>query len=396
MSYESMISFMFDAWRDDLGWNKEPTIGSFSGARSTICVDECRLAWQQSRDYVESRLPDSQRRGLVGGRTVAIDGSWVVTPAQAGCSKRWQRNSATKKDGNLPNPQALVITGWELASRLPVGFCVLDKGQGEREGAAQLFEEMAPGDHVLMDRGFPSDYILGDLLDKGIDFTIRMQSGKGEWEEVRSFMKTKEKDAICDVEVIGADGNKYTVPLRFIRRSAKKGRPKKNQKREDMVLITSLKDSKVHSAEYLLNLYSRRWAVETAYKEMKVDFNIEEFHSSTPERIEQELYALLTWLTFSAFIEIKAEKALEDLRGPQSHDDPERYQINRRLLHNFVEWVIRDFFAGGEQWKKRRDSMEHRIGYLARVARKKRPNRSYPRTRKRPYGRANVKKMNAQ
>jgi len=393
LSYAELMDYLFDNWRDALSWPNRPSISGFSQARNTITVDMCREAWQQAVRYVEARMDPRQDTGLPGRRVICVDGSWVVAPSTAGTRKRWGRIKGKKGNGDTPNPQALVVLGWDLVSRLPIGCSVLDEKEGERVGAHRLIDGFGPGDIVLMDRGFPSDRVLGHLLDRGADFVIRMTTGTARcWKEVRDFKRSGAKDAVVPIEVEDPNGNKRTVMLRLVRRAFDRGRPKKGQTREEMIVVTSLLDHKQHSAKAIIALYKQRWAVETAYREMKVDFRLEEFHSVTPGRIEQELYALLTWLTFSAYLESCAEKALAELRGPQRHDDPERYQINRGQLHHITTWTVTDFLAGGRRWEERLEKLETNIHHLAKDARKRRPNRSSPRVRKRPFGRSRVAK----
>lgn len=386
--YQDMIEYVFEHWSETLQWERKPAISGFSKARSSITPEQCRDAWKQAVAIVESAMPQKRYPREPGGRVACIDGSWVVAPSTAGTRKRWGRIKGKKGNGETQNPQALVVTAWELRSRMPIGFSVLNENEGERVGAHRVIDELQAGDVALMDRGFPSERILGQLNDKKVDFVIRMPTARQScWREVREFMKSKDTDKVMPVEITDPDGTTRMVKLRLIKRTFEPGRPKKGQSREEMVLVTTLMDRRRWRASDIVELYQKRWAVETAYKEMKVDFGVEEFHSVTPERIEQEMYALLTWLTLMAFIEIKAEEELEELRGPQKLNDPERYLISRPSLHLITLWTFCDLIAGGEQWEARKKKLQTSFKHLAAGARKKRPNRSSPRSRSRPFGR---------
>ena len=58
-------------------------------------------------------------------------------------------------------------------------------------------------------------------------------------------------------------------------------------------LLTSLMDTALCSREELIDLYHRRWAVETIYREWKHSLNIQNLRSRTPRGILKEVHAQL-------------------------------------------------------------------------------------------------------
>lgn len=71
-------------------------------------------------------------------------------------------------------------------------------------------------------------------------------------------------------------------------------------------LLTSLMDADLYSREELVNLYHRRWSIETIYREWKHSLNIQNLRSHTPRGILKEVYAqimlsnLVRWLMTEA------------------------------------------------------------------------------------------------
>jgi hypothetical protein len=59
-------------------------------------------------------------------------------------------------------------------------------------------------------------------------------------------------------------------------------------------LLTSLIDSKQFTRDELVNLYHRRWRIETIYREWKHTLRIQNLRSQTPLGICKEIYAHLT------------------------------------------------------------------------------------------------------
>jgi hypothetical protein len=351
-----------------------PSASGFSQGRHLLRVEDCRRAWMTARDAV-------CRPAVAPGtpRWIAMDGSWLVTPRSRSCRQQW----TTSTTGKLP--QAVVVTAWDVRSRIPVGFCVLPKKTGERAGADELLPHLRAGDIALVDRGFPSDRLFGAFIERGVGIVARMTTGASAWAETAAFLASEATDAVLLVEIVGTDGTKQHVPMRFIRRVFPRGRPKEGQSREIMVLATTLLDAEVHSTEALINRYQERWAVETAYREMKITFAIEHFHSPDANRIIQELYALMTWLCLAAAMEAQVNQVLEAKRGPIDPEDPRRWQINRTTLHAFTDdafWAI----CTPDGWKAHEHRFQARCEHLVRYAQKRRPARSSPRTRLAPFG----------
>jgi hypothetical protein len=364
----------------DLGlfpdFDKPPSASGFSQARHLFSVATGKAVWLATKARTEALVASSSNEQ----RWIAMDGSWLIAPRSKTCTKRWTVPAGSSL------PQAVVVTAWDVRNRLPVGFCVLPGKTGERAATDELLPHLRKGDVALVDRGFPSDQLFGHMMAKGVEILARMTVGTGAWAETTDFMASKELDAVLPVEVVDPDGTVRRTPMRFIRRVFEVGRPKKGQTRETMVLVTTLLDPLKHSAESLIARYQERWAVETAYREMKVTFAIEHFHSPDANRIVQELYALMTWLCLAAGMEAQVQTLLETKRGPIDPTDPRRWQINRTNLFHFTDQA---FWAAcsAETWARHQAIYASHCETLVRYAQRKRPGRSSPRSRLAPFGR---------
>ena len=191
-------------------------------------------------------------------RWIAFDGSWMVTLRSPSAQDHWD----TPTGGKLP--QALVITTWEVRTRLPIGFCVMAGGQGERAGAQELLPNLRPGDVALLDRGLPSDCLIDSLVDQSVDVVVRMTTRASARAETKKFVESGEVDGALPVEIRDPNGRLRRIMMRFIRRTFTPSRPKLGQGRELMVIATTLLDPQVHSTQAILRRYKERWGVETA------------------------------------------------------------------------------------------------------------------------------------
>jgi hypothetical protein len=372
MSIRSMLArqFELDLFPDFTGC---PSASGFSQALHLLSTADCQAAWGRAKATVDAAV---SRRGP---RWIAVDGSWLVTTRSRSSRLRW----TTPSGGKLP--QALVVTAWEVRTRLPVGFCVLPGERGERAGVDEMLPHLRAGDILLMDRGFPSERLVGALLAQDADVVMRMTTGASAWAETAAFVASGEMDAVLPVEICDPDGSRRRVPMRFIRRAFPRGRPKAAQGRELMVIATTLLDAATMKPAAIIARYDERWGVETAYREMKITFAIEHFHSPEADHIVKELYALMIWLCLAAGMAAHVHVLLEAKRGPIDPTDPCRWQINRTML---FQWADRAFWAAciPGMWMSYQDTFKRHCHELVRHAQKRRPGRSRPRERLAPFG----------
>lgn len=261
----------------------------------------------------------------------------------------------------------------------------------ERVGAMEMADLLGPGTLAVMDRGFVGKAFLRHLIEAGGDVLIRMTTSEvNSWDCVYHFLKSGEREVTVELDLPARNGvneSARTVRVRLVRRVFSVGRPRKGQKRETMVLLTTITDTTRISADQLVDLYAERWGIETLFRDLKTVFNLEQFHSRSPDRIAQEIYAALIWLTLAAALEYGAMALVRAQRGRQSPTDPRRWQIRRTLLYHFVQDRAIDLMELHKPPEEVMARAEEDMEYLARNAAKRRPDRSTPRETRRPWGR---------
>jgi Transposase DDE domain len=372
-----------------MGWRTAPTPGALSQARGKLPMTTTRDVWGAVRESVTASL-DAPQNQVAGLRVVAIDGTRVLVPDHPEAERRFGRPS-WKKGNKKPLPQALVVLGFDVFSRIPVGASLMRYDGSERVGAMAMTEMLGPGSLAVMDRGFVGKALLREMIASGGDVLVRMTTSEANsWECVYQFLKSGERETTVDLMLPARPGimeEPLRVRVRLVRRAFTRGRPRKGQKRETMVLLTTITDANRLPADHLVDLYAERWGIETLFRDLKTVFNLEAFHSRSPDRICQEIYAALIWLTLAAAMEYGAMALIRAKRGRQDPDDPERWQIRRTLLYAFVSARAGELLAGAITPREVMAAAEANIAYLAHHAAKRRPDRSAPRTTRRPWGR---------
>ena len=144
-------------------------------------------------------------------------------------------------------------------------------------------------------------------------------------------------------------------------------------------LLTSLLDSQAHPYDELVDLYHRRWQIETIYREWKHGLNIQNLRSHTPAGILKEVYAHLLFSNLVRWVMTDAARSI-DLRPIDLSFVTSLSHVNNAILQ-----IIRTDV-------RRLDSVYEQLLQEIRRARiRKRPGRSYPRPSDKPRNRGNGK-----
>jgi hypothetical protein len=244
-------------------------------------------------------------------RLLALDGTSLALP-------HWRRLAAsfgTAKNGRGRRTQARLVMVQFPQVRLPWRYELTPWTDDERAGAARLLRGLRRDDLVLMDRGFWSFGLFGQIQSQGAFFATRQKARVG-WRTLRRLgpgdrlVRHQPKDwrkqwrqrglpPSIDLRVID-----YHVP--GFRQTA---------------VVTNVLDPEVVSAPEWVRLatrdesgrvlepglYHRRWEIETTFRELKVTQGLQGgLRSRSPEGIRYEvaghvlLYLLTRWLMVEA------------------------------------------------------------------------------------------------
>lgn len=79
-------------------------------------------------------------------------------------------------------------------------------------------------------------------------------------------------------------------------------------------LVTSLLDAQNYPATQIIELYARRWRIETLFREIKINLSADVLRSMSPDGIRKEIAARLTAINVvrSIILEAAAHKGIEN------------------------------------------------------------------------------------
>lgn len=364
-SYATTLTSLAEESFRLLGWSGAPTKSSLSVARRKVPVATFRQVLHRLVEHLSDLLPGSLRHHD-DRRFIAVDATSLVCPRSATLLKNLSRPHMNP--WVLAHyPRALVVVAFDVLRRLPLEWILLPKGRGERTAMAPLLAGLRRNDVVILDRGYPARWLLESIVAHGVDVVMRMTSAKaGSWPEVQRFIASGAKTAVITIAL----GHGKTADVRLIRRNPPRGRPLKHQRREIMVVLTTLLPRHGFETKDILDLYGRRWDIESLFREMKEAFTIERFHARTLDGIQQEIATVLMWIALTAVIHAAVQDGLTDGK-----------RANRTACREAARVSLVNAIAG------RPTNIERLIIEARRHAYKPRPGRSFPRESKLPFGR---------
>jgi hypothetical protein len=231
---------------------------------------------------------------------------------------RWRGHRVVLADGtciSMPDTPSLHVefgtqTGYRGTARYPlarvVAFCLAHTGsvisyaaggyrQDENALALPLLNTLEKGDLLIADRHFAGACLYVRYQQAGLEFLTRKHQ-RLKISRIKPLWSCAPQDFVGRLKVSPAYRQKDPslpawMPVRFLRaRWAVRGHVRTEW------LVTSLLDSGAYPAAELIELYARRWRIETLFRELKIALSADVLRSQTPEGIYKELAARMTAL----------------------------------------------------------------------------------------------------
>jgi len=203
-----------------------------------------------------------------------------------------------------------------------------------------LFEAIDAGvlrsdDLLVLDRGFPSRWLVSMLTTREIPFCIRCDSSAG-FKAVRYFLASGLDDKVVSLRPPRArDAAYYDCPLeptqvRLIRVVTPKGRIH--------VLMTSLFDTAAYPVSEFAALYHGRWRIEEAFKRLKHRLGLEYTSGLSWHAARQDFGAKAVCDNLNALAAYVATDACLD---PDSDAKINRTQAFDKVKRQLGRWLLR-------------------------------------------------------
>lgn len=321
----------------------------------------------------------AERLKFKGHVTRAIDGTNFHVPRTEELLKYFSSRNTRSEERATHYPHALCVTAMNVYTNQPVAAIVGDYKLSERVLLRKMLSKFRSGDLSLLDRGLGGNAVYFDYEEHGQFFIHRMKaSGDRVALYLQEFLRSGQKQKIVRISTVDDEsGLKKEMNLRLVLGPLdSEGKP--------IVFATNLIDKVRYSRCDIIQLYKKRWGVETLYNRVKNLFFLENFHARSYNGIMQEIFANLLALSLTA-VAVSAV-VVEDRLDPE---------IELPSFKNATEVVRRHLFSIIDQRierKKPKAVVKQILKEVRAVMYRIRPNRSHARVSMQPIKKWNLKK----
>jgi hypothetical protein len=321
----------------------------------------------------------SERFKFKGHITRGIDGTSFYVPRTEELLKHFSPRKTKSEEGETHYPYGLCVAAINVFTSQPVAAVIADYKTSERALLRALIKNFQPGDLSLLDRGLGGGAVYLDYKYRKQFFIHRAKTtGDKVASYVQEFLLSNRSQRVVKVRILDKEtGKKIKIKLRMILGPIdSEGKP--------IVFVTNLVDKSKYRRADIIELYQKRWGIETMYNRVKNLLCLEKFHARSYNGIMQEIFANLLALSLAA-VAISAVVEKDKL-------DPE---VELPNFKNATEVVRRHLFSIINQKitrKKPKQITKQILKEVRSVMYKVRPNRSYPRVSMQPIKSWNLKK----
>jgi len=291
---------------------------AYCRARAKLPAAVIRRLAVQVGHQLEARIPADW---LWCGRHVKIgDGSTLTMPDTAANQQAYPQQRGQKPGLGFPILRMVVLLS--LATAALCGMALAPyrgKQTGETALLRSLFDLLEPGDVLLGDRHFGSYFLLALGLQRGVDWVARVHQARQV--EVRRghciarqdrqvVWQRPQRPEWMDQATYAAIPEKLTLREIVVEVHQPGFRVKQ------LVLVTTLTDTRRYPLQAIAQLYRARWGVELDLRAIKQSMTIEPLRCKSPEMVRKEIWA--HWLAYNLIRKTIAQAALAEGKLPRT------------------------------------------------------------------------------
>lgn len=337
-------SFIQTAHRSGL-WNEGETVH-----RSAITKSRKKLSWrlfeglfQRAVRLAYEVFPTRSDYLWQDLSVFAIDGSRYTLPASEEIRQYFDPESGLSETNNGRGhyPLCLVSTAYDVFRRLPVARTVVSyKAGSERDEASQLIDQLPQGNVLLYDRGYPGYEFILTLNNQYNGYYVLRCPAESSFPAVSDFIRSGQNEATIEISATHSYREKYgnkahrdapRITLRATRLVSPEGTLS--------VLLSNLFDKTTFTRADIIQLYFRRWRVETHYRDEKTSLDITTFHSRSVNGVKQELFAVLIMAVIARTL---AAVATAPVKGEKTVAEPQFKHAVITLSNDALAMVAED------------------------------------------------------
>lgn len=304
-------------WDTFISWfphirSKCPSRGRVAEARARLPLALWRTLFEKISEQAQ-HLSEPYDRWR-GHRIVLADGTCVSMGRQASLVEAFGINTGYHGEGRYPLARMVTLC---LAQTMTIIQYALG---GYRDGESTLLSGLLPGlqkgDLLVADRHFAAAHFYVRYRSLALEFLTRIHQCL-KISRIKRRVSYSANDFIGQLNINEIYRRKDPslpawIEVRFIKAALRiRG------SRQVVWFATSLLDAQRYPAEEIIELYARRWRIETLLREVKIRLSADVLRSKTPDGIRKEIAARLIALNVVRSIMLEAATT-------QGVDDPLR------------------------------------------------------------------------
>jgi hypothetical protein len=303
------------------------TAGAYTHARAKLkhtAFIELNQACVVPAIYGEAPVRPVQR--WRGHRLLGVDSSVVRLPEHPDMFEQFSVVSVINQSGQTGTryPEGRISVLYDLLNRVGLDARLEPSQTGEVALAIEQLGQAARGDVLLNDRGFTGYRYLAWHHQRGLNYVARCSSSSF-FAAQELFRKNRAGRSVM-VKLFAppherVELRKLGLPLELVVRFVSVRLPGG----ELEVLATSLWDESRYPTTEFLELYHRRWGLETFYGVMKGRLELENFSGHTPEAVRQDFHSTMLLCNLESILTATTDAALQEQSS--THQYPK--QVNR-------------------------------------------------------------------
>jgi Transposase DDE domain len=269
-----------------------PNTASYCNARGRLPTGVLRTLAKRTAQQLQGGVPDGWKWN---GRNVFIaDGSHVSMPDTKENQEAYPQPVVQQPGIGFPLARVAVLLSLASGACHDLAMAPYQgKGTGETTLLRQMYGSLEPGDVVLADALFDNYFLVGELIQRGIDIVARAQH-----ERVGS--QTAESRPDGDVIVWqrpnkphGMTGEQYRrYPKSLRMRQVSVDARGKDNRAEQFKVVTTILDASIDGGR-IGDLYERRWQGEVDIRSIKSTMKMDILRCKSPEMVQKEIWAHL-------------------------------------------------------------------------------------------------------
>ena len=294
------------AWGNAVGvfpslQGNSPSSGSLAKARSRLPLALWSRVWQSLA--VRAQELSEPFACWRGHRVVLVDGTCVSMSDTPDLHAHFGTNTGNNVLGHYPLARMVTLA---LANTLSViTYAVGRYDKSENELLRSLLGDLRCCDLLVADRHFAGANLYAEYVAAGAHFLTRVHHRQN-ISRLRPLEGYGHNDFVTNLAVSRVHQLKDPTLPKAVQVRLIKATLRIRGQRTVTWFVTSLLDEATYPASEIIELYARRWRIETLFLQLKVNLSADVLRSKTPDNVLKELAARMTALNVVRMIMLEA------------------------------------------------------------------------------------------